>query len=280
MPLRRRLGLFSMTLSLVGTLHSSFALATSAGSTSTAATVEKVSLQNVKEVQRETNIQCILSDVDGTLTFGHLHESRVADETVESIKNAMASGLLFFPATGRTRLSMNLVSKGAISKIFGGLSKTPGVYQQGLMVYGQDGQLIYERLLPLEIISKVSKFCEENEASLLAYCGEEIYRKQPCKWTDLVESYGDPKPHNFPKGLDQLHVEGVKTHKMILMADDEWLQKIRPALQVEVNGVASLTQAVPGMLEVLPYGSSKGDGVSKLLEHIGVSAENTVGSSS
>ena len=64
---------------------------------------------------------------------------------------------------------------------------------------------------------------------------------------------------------------------MILMADDEWLQKIRPALQSEINGVASLTQAVPGMLEVLPYGSSKGDGVSKLLEHIGVSPDDTVG---
>ena len=189
----------------------------------------------------------------------------------------MESGLLFFPATGRTRLSMNLVSKGAISSIFGGLTKTPGVYQQGLMVYGQNGQLIYERLLPSEIISKVSKFCEENEASLLAYCGEEIYRKQPCKWTDLVESYGDPKPHDFPQGLDQLHLQGIKTHKMILMADDEWLQKIRPSLQSEINGVASLTQAVPGMLEVLPHGSSKGDGVSKLLEHIGVSPEDTVG---
>jgi hydroxymethylpyrimidine pyrophosphatase-like HAD family hydrolase len=215
--------------------------------------------------------------VDGTLTFGHLHESRVADETIQSIKNAIDSGLMFFPATGRTRLSMNLVSKGAISSIFGGLTKTPGVYQQGLMVYGKNGELIWERLLPVDIISKVSYFCEKNQVSLLAYCGEEIYRKQPCEWTDLVESYGDPKPSNFPQGLDQLHASGIRTHKMILMANDEWLQEIRPSLQREVEGIASLTQAVPGMLEVLPFGSSKGDGVSKLLEHIGISPENTVG---
>ena len=59
------------------------------------------------------------------------------------------------------------------------------------------------------------------------------------------------------------------------MAEDEWLQKIRPDLENELRGQASLTQAVAGMLEVLPFGSSKGDGVSKLLEHMGISAENT-----
>ena len=63
--------------------------------------------------------------------------------------------------------------------------------------------------------------------------------------------------------------------KMILMAEDSWLQQIRPALEKELKGIASLTQAVTGMLEVLPFGSSKGDGVSKLLEHLGISVDHT-----
>ena len=59
------------------------------------------------------------------------------------------------------------------------------------------------------------------------------------------------------------------------MTTDEIINEIRPLLQNELQGIASITQAVPGMLEVLPFGSSKGDGVLKLLNHIGVSPENT-----
>ena len=102
-------------------------------------------------LETTVNIKCILSDVDGTLTYGKLHECKVSDETIDSIKNAISKGFKFFPATGRTRSSMNMVTKGAISRIFNGLEKTPGVYQQGLMVYGANGELIWERLLPLEV---------------------------------------------------------------------------------------------------------------------------------
>jgi len=88
-------------------------------------------------------IQCICSDVDGTLTCGPLHDCYVPDEVISSIKATIAAGVQFYPCTGRTRSSMNAVTKGKIADIFGGLSKTPGVYQQGLMVFGKDGKVHY-----------------------------------------------------------------------------------------------------------------------------------------
>ena len=89
-------------------------------------------------------------------------------------------------------------------------------------------------------------------------------------------SYHDPEPLEFSDGLDQLHMNGIVVHKLILMADDDMLKLLRPSLQEHVEGIASLTFSVPGMLEVLPFMASKGDGVSKLIEHIGASPANTI----
>ena len=129
-----------------------------------------------KEAFTPFNIECILSDVDGTLTFGEHHT--ISMRTLKSIEDIIKLGLRFYPATGRTRSSMNSVTKGALGNIFGGISKTPGVYQQGLMVYGPDGDLIYERTLEPAIIQKVADFCSRNDISLLAYAGETIYCKE------------------------------------------------------------------------------------------------------
>ena len=144
------------SLYLLNSSYSSVALAGS-GAAVSVTKPEMISSASIgSETATSADIRCILSDVDGTLTYGKLHDCKVSDETIESIKDAISKGFLFFPATGRTRSSMNMVTKGAISSIFDGLEKTPGVYQQGLMVYGADGALVWERLLPLEVGSVVA----------------------------------------------------------------------------------------------------------------------------
>lgn len=169
---------------------------------------------------------------------------------------------------------MNVVTHGQISDIFGGLERTPGVYQQGLMVYGPAGDLIYERTLSPIIIKTVADFCLDHATSVVAYSGETIFRQRKCAETDKIESIEQILPLDYTAGLDRLHEINRLVHKMILMADDERLSVLRPLLEKAISGIATLTQAVPGMLEVLPYGSSKGLGVLKLLEHIGMSPEN------
>lgn len=52
---------------------------------------------------------------------------------------------------------------------------TPGVFIQGLVVYsGAGDEVLYERLLDVEIVSQVASFCEERGVSLIAYSGDEI----------------------------------------------------------------------------------------------------------
>ena len=217
---------------------------------------------------------CILCDLDGTLLSGH---HGVSPENLEAIKAAMSGGFKFIPATGRTRVSMrNAVGDGFVNELFGSLQATPGIYQQGLMVFGLNGELIYERALDSEVIALVSRFCRSRGLSVVAYAADRIFCEQRTDFTDLVTQYKDPLPEEFPAGLHRLKESGVTVHKLIILSKPAQVPVIRAELEPLLKELASVTQAVPEMLEVLPLGGCKGDGVRRFLEHIGVNPSSAV----
>lgn len=55
------------------------------------------------------------------------------------------------------------------------------------------------------------------------------------------------------------------------MAPQPEIDAVRGDIESQLNGIAAVTTALSGMLEVLPLGASKGDGVSWLLNHLGMS---------
>ena len=48
---------------------------------------------------------------------------------------------------------------------------------------------------------------------------------------------------------------------------------LRPYWSEATRDRASVIQAVPDMLEIVPFGTSKGSGVKMLLDHLGVNAK-------
>lgn len=230
----------------------------------------------------------ILSDIDGTLLDSN---HAMADTTVNAIHNVMQSGFNFFPCTGRSRESMAAAVGPAFLRLFhpsGDPSKIPGVYQQGLQVYDTTGALIHERLLPAETIQIVEQFCAEQETSLIAYCGSQIFTVTQTVQTRGIVEYKEPIPtlmSSIPSlssstpsipHLRDLFSLGHPVHKLIILSDDAELSRLRPALSTLMQGKASITKAVPNMLEVLPLGASKGAGVSVLLESLGIDAEDVI----
>jgi Cof subfamily protein (haloacid dehalogenase superfamily) len=221
----------------------------------------------------ESEISCILSDVDGTLLSS---DHKIGRKTLDTIREAISMGYKFFPCTGRTRLSMAQAAPELIDIFGGDITKTPGVYQQGLMVYGEDGSLIYEKLLDESITERVVDFCERYNLAVAAYCGERIFSKRICSQIESLKKWNDPDVETHAPGVHRLGDIGVQTHKLILIDQEDVLQRMRPLLADALGTTASLTKAVPGMLEVLPPGASKGEGVSVLLNHINVPADNVV----
>ena len=144
------------------------------------------------------------------------------------------------------------------------------------MVYGKDGTLIYEKFLDRTIVASVCQFCDDHGLAVVAYCGERIFCRQSCPQVEKLQQWSDPIPELYSRGLDKLHEITINIHKLIVLDDEEKIVQIRPMLAKALGTSASLTRAVPGMLEVLPPGSSKGEGVAVLLDHLQVKTDHVI----
>ena len=216
--------------------------------------------------------QTVLSDIDGTLLTSS-HE--MPAETIAAIRQVQAAGFQFYPCTGRSRRSAANAAGPDFIGLFGSsLDEVPGVYQQGLQVYGPDGKMIYEQFLDPDIVKGVEEFARQQHVALIGYCSDQIFTQHRDAQTDKITIYHEPIPTVHASGL---HTLPLPVHKLIFLADDDDLAALRPLLEDSpLGGQVSITKAVPGMLEVLPLDSNKGAGVEKLLKHLKVDPAHAV----
>ncbi|CAM9138156.1 unnamed protein product, partial [Choristocarpus tenellus] len=193
-----------------------------------------------------SGIKAVASDVDGTLTSP---EGKVSARTKSTIKAIMDEGLVFFPATGKTRAGMYAVlgdQLGAELKA----KDVPGVFIQGLIVYsGAGDDVLYERLLELDVIKAVTNFCRDRGMSVIAYSGDRIVCSKRDEQTDKITDYLEPTPEAIGS-LEEAAAGGLPIHKLILMDTTENIDDVRPEVERLVGDVATLTQCMLSTLQL------------------------------
>ena len=226
---------------------------------------------------KTADIIAIASDVDGTLlTSKHeLHPRTeaaicLAVQQVQSSSSSPNKNILqyFFPATGKTRKGA-LDSLGpAMRKL---LSNLPGVFIQGLYCVDEEGQVVFEQRLSSSAIEKAEELCKTDGLVLLGYDGDTLYsnkdsdfaREIHTKWGEPIPKFLSSNFHEHPNGFHKLLVMDPDTDKLT--------NEVRPKLQALADrNQASVTQAIPTMLELLPEGCSKALGVEKLCDALGI----------
>lgn len=245
-------------------------------------------------------IHLIASDIDGTLLDPH---HRISPRTVDTIRALQRKGILFVPATGKSR--------GGVRNALGDLGKeltspthidierdtqppptlpskksslnlpVGGVYLQGLIVYkGMD--VIFERTLDTDITLAVLRFARERQISFIAFNGDRILCEKMDATIAGVTAQHEPMPevadleNLLQPNTDTLTHTPTTIHKVILLGTPQQITAIRPDLQKFVGDNATLTQAQTDMVEVLPKGASKGEGVKKLLEALNIHTHNVL----
>lgn len=163
-------------------------------------------------------------------------------------------------------------------------SEAPGVYLNGLIVYGHGGLLLRDMALPADVVRDAVAFASEQDVSVVGFSGDRSLCAKKCQWTQVLADANDPDPEVC--GDWSMITAEHRLNKLLLLADAERVDEIRPKLLARLGDAASLTQATPTMLEVLPSGASKGDGVALLASHLEVEpaeimalgdAENDIG---
>ena len=180
----------------------------------------------------------------------------------------------FFPATGKSR-------KGAMDSlgpIVGRLLQNcPGVYIQGLYCVDKEGNVVFEKRLSNDAIRAAEELVATFGISIVGYDGDELYTtEQTDVVLDLSEIYGEPTVEVLMDKASQSaitlaeHNRGL--HKLLLMDNDvDKLALVRVSLEeLAKKHDATVTQALPTMLELLPTGCSKANGVQRVCEALGI----------
>ena len=206
----------------------------------------------------QSDIRVMALDLDGTLE-NSAHE--VTPRTEAAIRAAMAQGVRVIIATGKTHYAGRKVRERLALD-------TPSVHSQGLMVYAGDGSILYEDWLDSALVVEVTKTASKYGAEVVANSQGRTLATVRNAQTLVLEPYGEP-PLTL---VDSLEAEPIQ--KMIAVAEPEQIVRLREQFAVQLAGRATLVQSnLDYMLEILPLGASKGGGVRRALEYLGLRAD-------
>ncbi|CAL5359192.1 unnamed protein product [Camellia sinensis] len=213
----------------------------------------------------------IFCDMDGTLLNS---QSQVSSTTAKALREALSRGVKVVIATGKTRPAVisalkmvDLAGKEGIISEF-----SPGVFLQGLLVYGRQGREIFRRNLDTDVCRETFLYSLENKIPLIAFSEDRCLTLFDHPLVDTLHTiYHEPKAEVMPSIEDLL--AGVDIQKLIFLDTAEGVATtLRPYWSEATRDRATVVQAVPDMLEIVPSGTSKGSGVKMLLDHLGVTA--------
>lgn len=213
-------------------------------------------------------IHLLASDLDGTL----LNSSKCVDAAnVEAIISLVQSGITFVPATGKSHGgALRAMGKlGSFLQQCGGREgKCPGIFLNGSLIYGKDGEMVYEKGLETHEAITVLTEAEKRGLVVLIYVGDQILVRERGKETDMFIVSHESVPEAV-SDLEQV-IREMFIHKVLLVDPRGKVTEWRAELEKCLEGVGCITQARSDALEVLPMGSGKGDGFRRLLQHLGM----------
>ncbi|XP_057477400.1 endoribonuclease YBEY, chloroplastic-like isoform X2 [Actinidia eriantha] len=214
----------------------------------------------------------IFCDMDGTLLNS---ESQVSSTTAKALREALSRGVKVVIATGKARPAVisalkmvDLAGKDGIISEF-----SPGVFLQGLLVYGRQGREIFRRNLDPNVCREAFLYSLEQKIPLIAFSEDRCLTLFDHPLVDSLHTiYHEPKAEIIPSVKHLL--AGADIQKVIFLDTAEGVATtLRPYWSEATSNRATVVQAVPDMLEIVPLGTSKGSGVKMLLDHLGVNAE-------
>ncbi|PAN28619.1 hypothetical protein PAHAL_5G166400 [Panicum hallii] len=217
----------------------------------------------------------IFCDMDGTLLNS---KSQITARNAEALREARSRGVNIVIATGKARPAViDALSMADLSGRTGIVSESsPGVFLQGLLVYGSEGRQIYKRNLDQEVCREALLYSLEHKIPLVAFSQDHCYSMFQHPLVDSLHYiYHEPKAKIVPS-IDHL-LGTADIQKVLFLETPEGISSaLRPYWAKAIEGRAHVVQAQPDMLELVPPATSKGNGVQILMNHLSISPDQVM----
>lgn len=214
-------------------------------------------------------VKLIALDLDDTLLDSN---RQISDRNVAALRRAAALGIYIVLCSGRAedgilpfirRLDLAGTQAGRFLIAINGCS----IYDMHLR------QQIYVEKVPADVLLHADKTAEEMGLKTEVYTPDTIYCHKLTKWTKIdvemcylkgveVEDYQNFIQKGFPK--------------MLIPGEPEKLQILMKKLKEDFGERAVLFTSKPFFLELLPPNCGKGEAISWLCNHLGLSMENAM----
>jgi Cof subfamily protein (haloacid dehalogenase superfamily) len=212
-------------------------------------------------------IRLIVADLDGTLLNS---DHVVSPFTAQVIREAMARGVLFTVATGKT-----FPSTPEIMDSFG--IEIPVICANGTQVFLPDGSPVYEDPIPRALALEAIQMAEARGFTPVVYTQMGLLAPvHDANVQELIDHH-EPVPTLTPDIMHALH-NSHKPYKLVLMSQDwDALDRFQAELETRFAGRAQVIRSgLKSVLEVLPLNASKGTALQVILDRLNIASEETM----
>ncbi|MBN1201491.1 MAG: HAD family phosphatase [Anaerolineae bacterium] len=210
----------------------------------------------------------IVTDLDGTLLNSD-HE--VSPLTENALRKAIAQGVLFTVATGKTYPStLGWIRRFNIC--------IPVICGNGTIVHAPDGTILYEDPIPRELAIEAIHMAQSAGLVPIVYAGPGLLAT---KWDANIEvlvEHHEPHPQIVPDLAAALEADH-KPHKLLFMNEHDLdaVVAFQAALNAAFTGRAQvLRSGLASVVELLPQSATKGAALAFILEYLDIPAEQTI----
>jgi Cof subfamily protein (haloacid dehalogenase superfamily) len=206
----------------------------------------------------------IAIDIDDTLIND---DKKILPGTRSSIEEAIAQGVVVTIATGRMYASAKQLAQQLDLNV-------PIISYQGSFVKdGQDGTVLYERSVPVDVAQELFSLSAERGYHIQAYINDELYAAEE---NDRLIAYC--KLSNIPYKIepDFAKLSTVPSTKLLMIDEPEKLDILMEELQPRFGDRVHMTKSKPNFLEFVHKEGTKGDALRFLANYFGCTIDETI----
>ena len=219
---------------------------------------------------RTINYPLIISDYDNTLTNA---KNQIPKEVRKAIKEYVECGGIFAICTGRMLRSIMPQAKRL------GLNGLLAANQGIVIADIGSGKLIKNCGMTADETAYVCRSIEKLNQHINLYSGDNLY-------TDIPKNNKYLKQYEKIVQIKSIHMDGKASdfalksnltyQKVAILIDPNKRQKVYESLSNELGDKFDVTCSANVLVEVSPYGETKGKAVEFLAKHYGVPIDKTI----
>ena len=210
----------------------------------------------------------IVLDLDGTLTNS---QKEITPRNRETLIRIQQQGIRLVLASGRPTYGIVPLANELRMDEYGGFILS---YNGGEIINWETKEMIYENVLPNEVVPVLYECARTHHLSILTYDGAEIVTEN--SQDTYVQKEAFLNKMSIRETNDFLTDITLPVAKCLIVGDADQLIPLESELCIRLQGKINVFRSEPYFLELVPQGIDKALSLAVLLEQTGIKREEII----